>query len=102
MFDKNINEKTFEKGKLFRNYIWGENGMEWINRKIPALHNGRPINFVKSEERLKKIERNVNENAIRITYETKKYKDDFNYRHCRVPHMPNGKIVFGNPYLSRI
>jgi hypothetical protein len=32
-----------------------ETALEWIERKIPALNNGKPVNFVKTKEQKEKL-----------------------------------------------
>ena len=35
--------------------VVGETAIDWIDRKIPALNNGKPINFVKDSKKLEKL-----------------------------------------------
>ena len=35
--------------------VVGETAIDWIERKIPALNNGKPINFVKDSKKLEKL-----------------------------------------------
>jgi len=35
--------------------IVGESAIEWIERKLPALNNGKPVNFVKNKKKLNKM-----------------------------------------------
>lgn len=35
--------------------ILGEVALEWIERKIPALNNGKPVSFVKNKEQAEEL-----------------------------------------------
>ena len=35
--------------------VIGSSALQWVDRKIPALNNGKPVNFVKSEEKIIKL-----------------------------------------------
>jgi hypothetical protein len=44
--DKHCQELAFEKGKLFRNYIFGENGINNIIKKIDSENYGNDIKLI--------------------------------------------------------
>jgi hypothetical protein len=48
-FDKNVQEDAFEKGKIFRKYIWGENGIKNIFNEFVSEPYGNDIKFILME-----------------------------------------------------
>ena len=69
--DKYYQELAFEKGKIFRDYIFGKNGLKNIINKLNSENYGNEINLILFEFYINPVEQYFNYINKRINYRKK-------------------------------